>query len=90
MAKDGFVWTDELTEKVIQKLMFSEDEATILKTRVRGYPVSYQAQLLHCSESKVGRMIATMKEKYDELQRQYPDEFPLRKKSKTEKFMDEN
>ena len=26
MAKDGFYWTDELTEKVIQKCMFSKDD----------------------------------------------------------------
>lgn len=90
MAKDGFYWTDELTEKVIQKCMFSKDESDILRTRVRGYTVKEQSVKLEMSESKISRLIAVMKEKYDSLQRQYPDEFPLRKDSKTEKFMDEN
>lgn len=90
MAKDGFIWTDELTEKVIQKLMFSEDEAFILRTRVRGYSVSYQAQHLNCSESTIARTISKMKKGYDALQKQYPDEFPQRKKSKTEEWMDNN
>lgn len=90
MAKDGFIWTDELTEKVIQKLMFSEDEAYILRTRVRGYTVSYQAQHLNCSESTIARTISKMKKGYDTLHEQYPDEFPARKNSKVEKFMDNN
>lgn len=90
MANDDFIWTDELTEKVINKLMFSDDEAYVLRTRVRGYSVSYQAQHLNCSDSTVARMISKMKKKYDALHEQYPDDFPARKASKVEKFMDEN
>lgn len=90
MAKDDFYWTDELTEKVIQKCMLSDKEAFILKTRVRGYSVSYQAEKTGYSESTIARLISGMKKKYDALQKQYPDEFPPRKKSKTEDWMDKN
>lgn len=70
--------------------MLSSDEEYVLKTRVRGYSVSYQAQQLNCSESTIARIISGMKKKYDALQEQYPDEFPQRKKSKTEEWMDNN
>lgn len=90
MAKDGFYWTDELTEKVIQKCMLSKDESDILKTRVRGYTVKQQALAFDMSESTVARIIAEMKKKYDAIQKQYPDEFPLRKSSKNEEWMDKN
>lgn len=90
MAKDGFYWTDELTEKVIQKCMLSDDESKILKTRVRGYTVKQQALAFDMSESTVARMISEMKKKYDAIQKQYPNEFPLRKSSKNEEWMDKN
>lgn len=90
MAKDGFYWTDELTEKVIQRCMLSKDESDILKTRVRGYTVKQQALAFDMSESTVARLISGMKKKYDAIQKQYPDEFPLRKTSKTEEWMDKN
>lgn len=88
--KDDFVWTDELTEKVIQRLMLSDKEALVLRTRVRGYSVSSQARMTDYSESTIHRMIANMKKKYDALQEMYPNEFPARKASKTEDFMDSN
>lgn len=88
--KDDFIWTDELTEKVIEKLMLSDIEATILRTRVRGYSVRYQARLTGYCESSVAKIISKMKKKYDALQEQYPNEFPARKASKVEDWMDKN
>lgn len=90
MAKDDFVWTDELTDKVIKRAMLSKDEATVLKTRARGYSVSQQAELLDCSDSTVARLIASVKRKYDVIQKQYPKEFPARRASKVEEWMDQN
>ena len=34
--------------------------------------------------------IAQLKKKYDAVQKEHPDKFPMRKTSKVEKFMDEN
>lgn len=84
------IWTDKLTESFIEKGALSADEAFIMRTRVRGYCVSYQAQHLHKSESTIARMISSIKKRYDVVQREYPDEFPVRRKSKVEKWMDEN
>lgn len=84
------LWTDKLTEDFIARAALSEDEAFVMRTRARGYTVSYQAMQLNCSESTVHRMIAKLKKKYDAVQKEHPDVFPVRKSSKVEDFMDKN
>lgn len=84
------LWTDKLTEEFINKAALSADEAFIMRTRARGYTVTQQAIALNKSESTVHRMIAQIKKKYDAVQKEYPETFPIRKVSKVEKFMDEN
>lgn len=84
------LWTDKLTEEFIKKGALSEEEAFIMRTRARGYTVSYQAMQLNCSEARVHKMIARLKKVYDAVQKEYPDEFPIRLTSKIEEFMDEN
>lgn len=89
MAKQ-VLWTDKLTESFIEKAALSEDEAFVMRTRARGYSVTYQARELHKSESTIARMISQLKKKYDAVQKEYPDEFPIRKTSKVEEWMDNN
>lgn len=84
------LWTDKLTEEFIKRAALSEDEAYIMRTRARGYTVTQQALYLGVSESTVARMIAKLKIKYDAVQKENPDLFPVRKVSKVEQFMDEN
>lgn len=84
------LWTDKLTETFITRAALSEEEAFIMRTRARGYTVSYQAMQLKCSESTVHRMISKLKQKYDAVQKEDPETFPPRKMSDVEKFMDEN
>lgn len=84
------LWTDKLTEEFIQKGALSEDEAYIMRTRVRGYTVQQQSNYLSKSPATIGRMIKHLKKKYDAVQKEYPDIFPIRKVSKIEEFMDEN
>lgn len=84
------LWTDKLTEEFIRLAALSEDESYIMRTRARGYTVTQQALGLNKSESTIHRMIATLKKKYDAVQKENPNLFPKRKKSKIEKFMDEN
>lgn len=86
----GILWTDKLTESFIIKGALSEDEAFVMRTRARGYTVTQQAIALNKSESTIARMISTIKKKYDAVQKEYPDEFPTRKTSKVEDFMDKN
>lgn len=84
------LWTDELTENFIKKGALSDDEAFVMRTRARGYTVSQQAQYLNKSNSSIERMINKLKKKYDAVQKENPDIFPVRITSKVEKFMDEN
>lgn len=84
------LWTDRLTESFIQRAALSEDEAYIMRTRARGYTVTQQALFLNKSTATVHRMISVLKKKYDAVQKEYPEEFPIRKVVKIEKFMDEN
>lgn len=83
-------WTKQLTEDFIDEGMLSDDEAYLLRSRVKNTPVSIQAYNLSCSEATVHRMIAKIKEKYDIVQKANPDKFPPRRKSAKEKWMDEN
>ena len=83
-------WTDRLTEDFIKFGALSEEEAYIMRSRVRGATVVQQSIYLNCSESKVHRTIALLKRKYDCVQAENPDKFPKRKKSAKETWMDEN
>lgn len=84
------LWTDKLTENFIKLAALSEDEAYVMRTRARGYTVTQQAISLNKSEATIHRMIAKLKKKYDAVQKEHPEVFPVRKTSKVETFMDEN
>lgn len=84
------LWTDKLTEDFIEKAALSEDEAYIMRSRARGYTVTQQSIALNKSPATIARMIATLKKKYDAVQKEHPDLFPVRKVAKVETFMDEN
>lgn len=83
-------WTKDIVREFSDKAMLSEDEIFVLVTRCKGMPISRQAQELHCSESTINRMIANLKKKYDIVQNEYPDIFPIRRTSKQEEWMDNN
>ena len=81
-------WTKQLTEDFIDMAMLSDDEAYLMRSRVKGTSVTAQAIYLNCSESTVHRMIAKIKKKYDTVQKENPEKFPLRRKSAQETWMD--
>ena len=89
MAKQ-IKWTKNLTESFIDLAMLSEEEAYIMRSRVKNTPISVQADFLGCSTSTVNRYISQLKRKYDEVQKEYPDKFPVRKSSAKETWMDNN
>lgn len=81
-------WTKLLVDNFVEFAMLSEDEEFIMRTRVKGWTVTKQAMYLNKSESAVHAMIKTMKIKYDNVQKTYPDLFPERKFSIDEVYMD--
>lgn len=83
-------WTKRVLEEFIDKAMLNADEIFIMENRIKGMTISRMAIELHKSESTVHNMVRVLKEKYDLVQGEYPDIFPVRKTSKAEEYMDNN
>lgn len=83
-------WTKKLLEDFYEHALLNDDEQYIMESRIKGVPVSLQADHLCCSESTVHRMISNIKKKYDLVQKEYPEKFPPRRNSKEEAWMDKN
>lgn len=81
-------WTSRLVSLFIEHGNLSEDDAYIIISRTQGECVSNQARHLNVSESTVHRRIAYLKKLYDEVQKEYPNVFPVRKTSAKETWMD--
>lgn len=85
------MWTNRVLEEFIKQACLSEDEAFIMRTRVKdNWPISKQAIHLNRSEQCIHKMVARLKKKYDAVQKESPDIFPVRKKSSKELYMDNN
>lgn len=82
------VWTSKILELFKEKALLTEDEMFIMESRIKGHPVTYQAQHLNCSEATVHRMISKLKKKYDQVQKEFPEHFPPRRYSTKETWMD--
>lgn len=83
-------WTKRLLADFYENALLNENEIYIMESRIKGTPVSLQAEHLCCSEATVHRMIAKIKKKYDYVQKEHPDKFPIRRKSAKETWMDNN
>lgn len=81
-------WTKKTYDDFCMLAMLNSDEQYILQSRIEGVPISEQAIHLHCSTSKVDRMISLMKKKYDTVQKLHPDTFPVRTTSAKETWLD--
>lgn len=67
--------------------MLSEEEYSIMETRLMGWTITKQSMELCMSESKINKIIARLKKKYDSVQ-PYSDILPVRKNSAQEIYMD--
>lgn len=84
------VWTTKVLKSFEELANLTEEECYIMESRCKNVTVTSQALHLHCSEARVHKMISNLKKKYDVVQKEHPDVFPVRKKSQKEKYMDEN
>lgn len=82
-------WNKIIVEKFIEDAMLTQDEEMILRTRVAGWTRTKQAMELGMSVSTVDKIIATLKKKYDNVQKYNPI-LPPRKSSAKETWLDEN
>lgn len=83
------VWTKMIVETFIEEAMLSKEEEMVLRTRASGMPRTEQAERLNMSISKLDKIIATLKKKYDNVAK-YNPLLPPRKTSAEELWMDEN
>lgn len=82
-------WNKLIVETFIEEAMLTEDEEMILRTRVAGWSRIKQSEKLGMSLSSVDRIIKTLKEKYDNVQK-YCVMLPPRRNSAKELWLDEN
>lgn len=83
-------WNKQVFQKFIDEAMLNDLQIEIMKRRIKGDTRSKTCRELHLSMSTHDREIAKLKRMYDEVQKQFPDELPVRRVSKQEIFMDNN
>lgn len=82
-------WNKLILEEFIKEACLTKDEEMIIRTRVAGWSRTKQAMELCMSLATVDRLIKSLKQKYDNVQR-YDPILPPRKSSAEETWMDEN
>lgn len=80
-------WSKVILEEFIKEAMLTEDEEKIIRTRVAGWSRTKQAMTFGMSLSTVDRIIKSLKQKYDFVQK-YDPLLPTRKFSAEEVWMD--
>lgn len=80
-------WNKFIVERFVEMAMLNEEEQMVLRTRVIGWTRLQQADKLGMSVATVDRIIKTLKEKYDSVQK-YDPMLPPRKNSAEEVYMD--
>lgn len=80
-------WNKIIVEHFIELAMLTEEEEWVLRTRVAGWTRTKQASELNMSISNVDKIIARLKQKYDNVQH-FDPLLPPRKSSPEEVWMD--
>lgn len=84
------LWTKNITSIFYEEAHLSEFEIQIMNTRIKGMTITEQSLKFNCSKSLIDKTIKKLKVKYDEVQKNHPDELPERKFSAKELYMDSN
>lgn len=84
------IWTKKILETFIREGELTPLEEAIMRTRVKGWTRTKQAEELNLSISALDGYIRALKKKYDAVQKEHPGEMPKRKSSAAELYMDEH
>ena len=71
-------WNKIILEEFIELACLNELEQKIMRTRIDGWTITKQAYEFHMSESSIKKMIAILKNKYDNVQ-EFSSVLPPRK-----------
>lgn len=80
MARCKFHWNYDLLMNFVHYGILDNDEYEIMKGMIQRKTTKEIAKTLSLSPSTVNRRIHTLREKYDELSKIYPNMFPPREK----------
>lgn len=81
------IWSKVILERFIEEGNLTKEEEEIMRTRVAGWTITRQSIELGMSISKISKIIARIKKKYDIVQK-YDPILPPRKESAKELYMD--
>lgn len=84
------IWTNKVLQAFIVEGNLSEDEILIMTTRAKGWTITQQSLKFNMSKSKIDKIIARLKVKYDIVQKDNQDTMPVRRSSAEEVYMDNN
>lgn len=84
-------WNKKLLEKFVAETYMSDIEEKILRTRIeKGWTQQKQSMEFHISIATVNRIVRKLKDMYDVVQKQFPDDLPPRRQTKYEEYLDNN
>lgn len=89
MARKKVNWNEVIYTEFVKLGMLNDFEREVLRTRIMGYSITQQAQLMNCSDSTISRTIAALKRKYDDVE-PYSEKLPPRRDSNEEHWQDNN
>ena len=81
-------WTRDVMLNFERMALLNDMQCYLLESRCKGVTITEQALHLNVSESTVHRQINLLKKKYDIVQKEHPEMFPVRKSSAAETYMD--
>jgi len=84
------VWTKRVESFFADAANLTQFERDILHSRICGMTRLEQSFFYTCSLSTIDKTIKKLKRVYDIVQREYPDELPIRRNSEAEKYLDEH
>ena len=88
---EKMAWTEKRIQTFVKLGHLNKDQEDVLRCRLMEYSMTKLCAECHMSLSKANRVLKRVKEIYDVFQADYPElDFPVRRESEIEKYMDEH
>ena len=88
MPKTTVPWNEQFYDEFCRKAMLNTDEREVLRCRIMGYSITQIAMCCNMSASKVSRIVKDLRNKYDAVQKMFPDTLPIRRETEQERWQD--
>lgn len=84
------IWTRRVTDLFVSAAQLTDLERQVLETRISGMTIVQQSYYFNLSTSTINRIVARLKKLYDVVQKEYPEDLPVRRRSAREDYLDNN